>query len=126
MIKDKTVYLEKVDNNGGKGASQNESHNQEYQIDLNNDEQWYVFNDNYGTSEEKLFIKYFKTHIEPKLKAKDLEYYLIRNERFPELAIYSFDSGERFEPDFILFCRKKSTMTISHIKHLSNLKERIY
>ncbi|WP_322908690.1 DEAD/DEAH box helicase family protein [Mycoplasmopsis felis] len=106
VIKDKTVYLEKVENNGGKGASQNESHNQEYQIDLNN-EQWYVFNDNYGTSEEKLFIKYFKTHIEPKLKAKDLEYYLIRNERFPELAIYSFDSGERFEPDFVLFCRKK-------------------
>lgn len=67
----------------------------------------YVFNDNYGTSEEKLFLKHFKSVIEPKLIEKDLEYYIIRNERVPELAIYSFDDGERFEPDFLLFLRKK-------------------
>ena len=66
-----------------------------------------MFNDNYGTSEEKLFIKYFKISIEPKLKEKDLEYYVVRNERIPELAIYSFEAGERFEPDFLLFVRKK-------------------
>ena len=46
-------------------------------LDLTN-ESWYVFNDNYGTSEEKLFVKYFKTHIEPKLKEKNLEYYVVR------------------------------------------------
>ncbi|MCU9934640.1 hypothetical protein NW739_06160 [Mycoplasmopsis felis] len=59
MIKDKTVYLEKVDNNGGKGASQNESHNQEYQIDLNN-EQWYVFNDNYGILKKNFLLNISK------------------------------------------------------------------
>ena len=106
VIKDKKIYMEKIDYNGGKGDSQNNCSNDAYRLDLRN-EKWYVFNDNYGTSEEKLFIKYFKISIEPKLKEKDLEYYVVRNERIPELAIYSFEAGERFEPDFLLFVRKK-------------------
>lgn len=106
VLKDKKIYLEKIDGNGGKGDSQNECINDKYRLDLSK-ENWYVFNDNYGTSEEKLFVRYFKTSIEPKLQAKNLEYYLIRNERIPELAIYSFEAGERFEPDFLLFVRKK-------------------
>lgn len=48
-----------------------------------------------------------KSREAPKLQAKGLEYYVIRNERIPELAIYSFAAGERFEPDFLLFVRKK-------------------
>ena len=108
VLKDKKIYLEKIDGNGGKGDSQNNCAKAEYRLDLQN-EKWYVFNDNYGTSEEKLFVKYFKTSIEPKLKAKDLEYYVVRNERIPDLAIYSFEAGERFEPDFLLFVRKKKT-----------------
>lgn len=106
VIKDKKIYMEKIDSNGGKGDSQNNCSKEEYRLDLTK-ENWYVFNDNYGTSEEKLFIKYFKSDIEPKLKEKDLEYYVVRNERIPELAIYSFEAGERFEPDFLLFVRKK-------------------
>lgn len=106
VLKDKKINVVVVEANGGKGNSQNNCPNQEYRLDLTN-EKWYVFNDNYGTSEEKLFIKYFKSDIEPKLKAKDLEYYVVRNERIPELAIYSFEAGERFEPDFLLFVRKK-------------------
>lgn len=108
VLKDKKIYIDKIDGKGGKGESQNNCTNVEYQLDLQN-EQWYVFNDNYGTSEEKAFIKYFKSSIEPKLKEKDLEYYVVRNERIPELAIYSFDAGERFEPDFLLFVKKKKT-----------------
>lgn len=108
VIKDKKIYMEKIDLNGGKGDSQINCSNDEYKLDLIN-ESWYVYNDNYGTSEEKLFIKYFKTNIEPKLKGKDLEYYVVRNERIPELAIYSFEAGERFEPDFLLFVRKKQS-----------------
>lgn len=106
VLKDKKISLGGVDSNGGKGNSQNNCSNEEYRLDLTN-ENWYVFNDNYGTSEEKLFIKYFKTNIEPKLKAKNLEYYIVRNERVPELAIYSFEAGERFEPDFLMFIRKR-------------------
>ena len=108
VLKDKKISLEKIDKNGGKGDSQNNCVNDEYRLDLQN-EKWYIFNDNYGTSEEKLFVKYFKTSIEPKLQAKDLEYYVVRNERIPDLAIYSFEAGERFEPDFLLFVRKKKT-----------------
>ena len=106
ILKDKKISLGKIEGNGGKGNSQNNCSNEEYRLDLSN-ESWYVFNDNYGTSEEKLFVKYFKTHIEPKLKEKNLEYYVVRNERIPEMAIYSFEAGERFEPDFLLFVRKQ-------------------
>lgn len=42
------------------------------------------------------------------MKDKDLEYYVVRNERIPELVIYSFEAGERFESDFLLFARKKN------------------
>lgn len=106
ILRDKKISLAKIENNGGKGDSQNNCLNEAYRLDLKN-EKWYVFNDNYGTSEEKLFVKYFKIHIEAKLKAKNLEYYVVRNERVPELAIYSFEAGERFEPDFLLFVKKK-------------------
>lgn len=106
ILKDKKISLGSVEGNGGKGNSQNNCSNEEYRLDLTN-ESWYVFNDNYGTSEEKLFVKYFKIHIEPKLKEKNLEYYVVRNEGIPELAIYSFEAGERFEPDFLLFVRKQ-------------------
>lgn len=106
ILKDKTIYLEKIDRNGGRGDSQNNCINDEYRLNLQN-EKWYVFQDNYGTSEEKLFLKYFKTSIEPKLQSKGLEYYVVRNERIADLAIYSFEDGKRFEPDFLLFIRKK-------------------
>ena len=107
VLIDKKIYLEKIDINGGKGDSQNNCRNAAYQLDLKN-ENWYVFNDNYGTSEEKLFVKYFKSSIEPKLLKNNLEFYVVRNERIPDLAIYSFEAGERFEPDFLLFVRKKN------------------
>ena len=105
-MKDKKISLGSIEGNGGKGNSQNNCSNEEYRLDLTN-ESWYVFNDNYGTSEEKLFVKYFKMYIEPKLKEKNLEYYVVRNERISELAIYSFGVRERFEPDFLLFVKKK-------------------
>lgn len=110
VLHDKTISLTTIQENGGHGDSQNNCFNENYSLYLP-DEPWYVFTDNYGTSEEKLFVKYFKTIIEPKLKEKNLEYYLIRNERIPELAIYSFDTGERFEPDFLLFIKKKEFST---------------
>lgn len=107
ILKDKSIYLSKIEKNGGKGDSQNNCTNPNYKLNLEQ-EKWYVFNDNYGTSEEKLFIKFFKNNIEPKLIEKELEYYVIRNERIPNLAIYSFEHGERFEPDFLIFIKKKN------------------
>ena len=106
-MKDKSIYLSKLGENGGKGHSQIDCINEEYRLDLSK-EDWYVYNDNYGTSEEKLFIKFFKNYVVPKLIQKKLEFYLVRNERIPDLAIYSFEDGKRFEPDFLLFVKKQN------------------
>lgn len=105
VIKNKSIHLSSIDANGGLGASQNVNLNKEYQLDLSS-MYWYAYQDNYGTSEEKLFIKHFDRLIKPKLEEKGLKFFLIRNERVPELAIYSFKDGERFEPDFLLFVEK--------------------
>lgn len=99
VFKDKRVnYTNPTD--GGLGVSQNDNTvPMAWKLDLSK-EYWFVFEDNYGTSEEKAFIAYFKQYVD-KLKAKYDKVYLIRNER--QLAIYSFDGGERFEPDYLLF-----------------------
>lgn len=115
VLHDKKIFLTSIQGNGGHGESQNDCVNENYSLYLP-DEPWYVFTDNYGTSEEKLFVKYFKTIIEPKLRSKNLEYYLIRNERIPELAIYSFDAGERFEPDFLLFIKKEENAEVTSLQ----------
>ncbi|GAI45402.1 unnamed protein product [marine sediment metagenome] len=74
-------------------------------LDLSNKE-WYVFNDNYGTSEEKHLIKFInKTY--DKLKTKYSKVYLVRNEKCFQL--YNFDDGRAMEPDFVLFLEKKET-----------------
>jgi len=85
---------------GGIGVSQNDnSVPLVWKLDLSK-EDWFAFEDNYGTGEEKAFVAYFKTYVDS-LKDKYDKVYLVRNER--QLAIYSFDGGERFEPDYVLF-----------------------
>ncbi|QCZ36711.1 DEAD/DEAH box helicase family protein [Mycoplasma nasistruthionis] len=106
VIKDKKIRLKEIRANDGQGVSQSQSKNIEYYLNLS-EEDWYVYNDNYGTVEEKAFIKHFKDYLEPKLKDKDLKYYVVRNERIAELSIYSFEDGERFEPDYLLLITKK-------------------
>lgn len=67
---------------------------------------WYAYNDNYGTSEEKALVKYIEG-IMSKLEEKYDEIYLVRNEK--DIKIYSFDTGQAFEPDFLLFLRIKGS-----------------
>ncbi|HTO38264.1 MAG TPA: hypothetical protein VL021_07560, partial [Brumimicrobium sp.] len=66
-------------------------------------EPWYAYNANFGTSEEKSFIELFAKKFES-LQQRYEDIYILRNER--ELAIYD-KQGRRFEPDFLLFCKKK-------------------
>ncbi len=66
------------------------------------DESWYVFNANYGTSEEKKFVELFQRRFES-LSNKFSNIYLIRNER--EIKIFD-KLGRAFEPDFVLFCKQ--------------------
>jgi type III restriction enzyme len=89
----------------GVGVSQNAPNvPQGLKIDLE-EADWFVYNDNYGTSEEKSFVAYFAGHVEA-LRKEYEKVYLVRNER--QLALYSFDGGERFEPDYLLLLRKKN------------------
>ena len=70
---------------------------------------WYVFNANYGTIEEKEFVKMFDRRFDS-IKQSFNNIYLIRNER--EIKIID-NFGRAFEPDFILFCKqnKKEELT---------------
>lgn len=85
------------------GISMKESHRTDLRADLSQME-WYAYNDCFGTSEEKALIKYIEA-IKDKLLEKYVEFYLVRNEN--DLKIYSFKTGAAFEPDFILFLRRK-------------------
>ncbi|MDF1674201.1 MAG: DEAD/DEAH box helicase family protein [Vicingaceae bacterium] len=73
------------------------------QEDLVANEPWYVYNANYGTSEEKQFVELFSRRFEG-LNQKFENIYLIRNER--ELKIFD-KQGRAFEPDFLLFCKQR-------------------
>lgn len=104
MFKDKKCNYTIV-HDGGLGYSQNDaSVPNGRKIDLSK-EDWFAFEDNFGTSEEKAFVAYFKTFV-PHLKEKYDKVFLVRNER--QLHIYSFDGGERFEPDYLLFLHKQN------------------
>ena len=81
------------------GKSMNNPIETSYYLDLGK-KNWFVFDDCYGTSEEKLFVKYIDKVYE-KLKSKFDEIYLVRNER--HFKIYNFDDGRALEPDFVLF-----------------------
>lgn len=93
------------DGNQEFGVSMRTPRNPKYALDLST-VKWYAYNDNYGTSEEKALVKYIEG-IMPKLEEKYDEIYLVRNEK--DIKIYSFDTGQVFEPDFVLFLRIKGT-----------------
>lgn len=67
---------------------------------------WHVYDDNYGTDQEKQFIRYISEK-EHQLKKLYDEFFLIRNERL--VTLYSFQDGRAFQPDFLLFLRKAET-----------------
>ncbi len=73
-------------------------------------EPWYVYNANYGTSEEKMFVAMFARRF-GSLKQKFNNIYLIRNER--EIKVID-KLGRAFEPDFILFCKQKKEKELNY------------
>ena len=80
------------------------------QEDVIADKDWYVYNANYGTSEEKAFVKMFARHFEH-LQETLKNIYLIRNER----AFKIIDKlGRAFEPDFVLFCKQKKGENLTY------------
>jgi type III restriction enzyme len=104
VFKDKTLNIfVRDDGDQERGVAQSETENVSLRIDLSNKE-WYVFNDNFGTSEEKSLVKFIdKTY--DTLKKKYDEIFLVRNEK--HFQLYNFDDGTPLEPDFVLFLKKK-------------------
>lgn len=106
VFRNKTLHI--TDPHGeGEGISQNApAIRPEWKMNLGAAD-WFVFNDNFGTTEEKAFVAYFATYVE-ELKKEYEKVYLVRNER--QLVLYSFDGGERFEPDYLMFlCKRNAT-----------------
>ena len=73
------------------------------QIDLSGVD-WHAYDDSYGTNQEKHFIKYMHDQ-EARLRDLYDDFYLLRNEK--AVKLFDFDTGRTFEPDFVLFLRKK-------------------
>jgi type III restriction enzyme len=71
---------------------------------------WYVYDENYGTSEEKSLVVMLDS-IMDELSEKWNDIYLVRNEK--AVTIYSFNEGRPFEPDYILFANDKKTGNIN-------------
>ncbi|MCY4561173.1 MAG: DEAD/DEAH box helicase family protein [Flavobacteriaceae bacterium] len=100
VFEDKTISTE----NKAQSDEDDEKH-----VDID-EEDWYAFNENYGTDQEKFLVKYISRQ-KSKIKEQYDDFYLIRNER--HFGIYSFDGGNRFEPDFVLFLIPKNPHSLS-------------
>ena len=87
------------------GIAMSETTRDDLRLSLN-DHDWYMYDENYGTSEEKYFIQFVR-HAMNELKKKYMDIYLLRNER--TFKIYRFSDGRAIEPDFVLFLTEKDT-----------------
>lgn len=91
------------------GKSQKTDSETQYYENLDN-LKWYAYDDNFGTSEEKLLVKALK-ELMPELESKWTDIYLLRNEK--AVRIYNFSDGQAFEPDFLLFANDRDLGNVS-------------
>jgi type III restriction enzyme len=105
-VKDKTLQIS-VNENGDqeRGIGMRETTNGALYLDLL-DKAWYVYDENYGTDQEKYFVR-FVHGMMTKLQEKYSEIYLLRNEKL--FKIHRFSDGAILEPDFALFLVEKKT-----------------
>jgi type III restriction enzyme len=115
MLKDK--FMDKklnfsIEENSEKeyGKSMNDATETAFHLDLSV-RGWHVFDDCYGTSEEKLLVQYIDKKYDD-LRKKYSEVYLIRNER--HFKLYNFDDGRALEPDFVLYLIGKEEINTMH------------
>jgi type III restriction enzyme len=110
-FKDKTMnFVINVEGSKEFGISQKETTNQKLVLDLSQKD-WFAFNDNFGTSEEKFLVRCIDKLYNDELKEKyKAGVYLLRNER--HFKLYTFNEGQAFEPDFVLFLQEKEESTL--------------
>jgi type III restriction enzyme len=92
------------------GKSMNDPGETAYHLDLAT-KKWYVFNDCFGTSEEKLLIQYIDKRHDELCKIYS-EVYLLRNER--HFKLYAYQDGRALEPDFVLYLVGKEPTNTMH------------
>ena len=97
-----------------------ESKNSELQLDLSK-EDWYIYEENYGTSEEKYLVRFVKNMF-AKLQEKYIDIYLLRNETL--FKIYTFSNGKAIEPDFVLFLKREKNRKNNALSTLHRIKRR--
>ncbi len=90
--------------NAETGKSMTDQNETNLYMDLANKD-WFVYEDCFGTDEEKKLI-HFIDKVYSKLKKKYDQIYLIRNERF--FKLYNFKDGQAVEPDFVLYLMNKN------------------
>ncbi|RLE39443.1 type III deoxyribonuclease [Candidatus Woesearchaeota archaeon] len=104
VVKDKTLNINVGDYSDQEfGIAMSETTKENLRLNLS-DKKWYVYNENYGTSEEKHFIQ-FLHGVMDKLSKKYSEIYLVRNANL--FKLYRFSDGRPTEPDFVLFLKEK-------------------
>lgn len=102
VVRDKTLNID-INSDREAGRPMKDPVKPELQLDLSK-EDWYVYDENYGTSEEKYFIRFLHGAIDD-LKKQYKDVYLVRNANL--FKIYNFSDGRAMEPDFVLFLRKE-------------------
>jgi type III restriction enzyme len=113
-----------LDDNGDRefGRSMNDVGETAYHLDLSKRD-WYVFDDCFGTSEEKLLILFIDKRYGD-LKKKYSDVYLIRNEK--HFKLYNFDDGRPWEPDFVLYLIGKEQLDTMHYQVFIEPKGTVY
>ncbi|MFZ1301819.1 MAG: DEAD/DEAH box helicase family protein [Candidatus Microsaccharimonas sp.] len=111
FAKEKNIYLMSfptLDETGKKiyvssderAKAQSDHDNADLQYDVEHAD-WYAYSENYGTSEEKKFVKYIASQVQDmRRRYEGAEVYLIRNEL--DYWLYSPQDGRRFSPDYLL------------------------
>ena len=106
VVKDKQLKINVGDYGDQEyGVAMSNARRTDLQLNLA-DKDWYVYNENYGTSEEKSFVKFIDGIIED-LRKKYSEVYPLRNASL--FKIYRFSDGKAMEPDFVLFLKKEDS-----------------
>lgn len=105
LVKLKIATSDSTDREYGRSTYQS----QNYYVNLH-EADWFVYSDNFGTSEEKSLVKTIDALMHD-LETKWDDIHLVRNERF--IKIYAFEDGAAFEPDFLLFANDKKKGDVS-------------
>jgi type III restriction enzyme len=104
VFRDKEIRVNKYSE---RAKSQSQT-SDKFRVDLDK-EDWFSFNDNFGTIEEKAFVSLFSRRFEG-FSHKFENIHLIRNER--EIKIFD-KYGRAFEPDFLLFCSERANKQLT-------------